>query len=71
MKATLRYNLPEEEKDFLRAAKALDLALTLWDIQQYLRGVDKWNTGDDIEKIREKFYDILNEHDINLDKLIE
>ena len=58
-------------KDHLRAVKSLDLAMSLFDVEQYLRGVDKHETGDDIEKIREEFYRILNKHDINLENLIE
>ena len=71
MKAKLIYNLPEEEKEHRRAVMSLDLALALWDIGEYLRGVDKWDTGDDIEKIRKRFYEILEEYDINIDHLIE
>lgn len=71
MKARLTYNLPEEEKDHLRAVKSLDLALALWDIEQYIRSVYKHGLGDDIEKIRDNFYTILSKHDINLDKLME
>ena len=45
--------------------------MALWDISQYLRKVDKYETGDDIEKIRETFCEILTRYDINLDNLIE
>ena len=71
MKAILKYNLPEEEKDFNMVCKAGDMASALWDIEQYLRSVDKHETGDDIEKIRSGFYTILTQYDINLDNLIE
>ena len=71
MKAKLTYNLPEEEKDFNMVCKAGDMASSLWAIEQYLRYVDRHETGDDIEKIREEFYEILTQHDINLDNLIE
>ena len=71
MKAKLTYNLPEDEKDFNMACKAGDMASALRDVGQYLRNVDRRETGDDIEKIRKEFYDILTHHDINLDNLIE
>ncbi len=71
MKAQLTYNMPEDRLEFDRAIRADDMASALWNISQYLRGVDKYETGDDIEKIRETFYDILTQYDINLDKLIE
>jgi hypothetical protein len=71
MKAILKFNLPEDALQYRHAFHAEDLAIALWEVSQYLRGVDKYNTGDDIEKIRENFYDILNSYDINLDNLIE
>jgi len=71
MKAILKFNLPEERDLYKAAFHSSDMAMALWDISQYLRGVDKYNTGDDIEKIRESFCDILNTYDINLDNLIE
>lgn len=71
MKARLTYKLPEEEKDFLKAAHSANLAMALWDISTYLRKVDKYATGDDIEKIRHEFFSILEQYDINLDSLIE
>ncbi len=33
--------------------------------------IDKYETGDTIEQIREKFYNILSNYDINIDNLIE
>ena len=71
MKAKLIYNLPDEIDLFMLASKGLDLAMALFEIEQYLRGVDKYDTGDDIEKIREEFYEILEKHDINLDNLVK
>lgn len=71
MKAKLIYSLPGEEKEFNRASKATDLVRALNVIDGYLRGVDKYETGDDIEKIRSKFFSILSDYDINLDNLIE
>jgi len=71
MKARITYNLPDDNTAYRQANKALDMAIALYDISQYLRKVDRHDTGDDIEKIRETFYDILSQYDINLDSLIE
>ena len=71
MKAKITYNLPEDAGAYKIACKADDVASALFDISNYLRGVDKYDTGDDIEKIRGKFYEILSDYDINLDNLIE
>lgn len=70
MKAILEFNLPEDREEHFRAVKALDMAGCLWDIDQYLRTVYRYQeTPDDIEKIREKFYEIMLEHGVNLEEL--
>lgn len=71
MKAKLIFTLPDEDMEFNRCSKALDLALAIWDIDQYLRDLDKYDKEYTITGIRDKFVSILNEHDINLDTLIE
>ena len=71
MKATLTYSLPDDYKDLFAAITANTLAMALWDTSQYLRDVDKYETGHTIEQIREKFRSILDEYDINLDNLTE
>jgi len=72
MKATLKYNLPEENKEHLRAVRSLDLALALWEYGQYLRGQLKWgDPPDDLEAAQVEFYRVLDMYDINLEKLIE
>ena len=71
MKVRITYNLPEDNSAYHQANKSEDMASALWDISQYLRKVDRYDLPDDIEKIRETFYDILTQYDINLDNLIE
>ena len=71
MKARITYNLPEDNLAYDRSYKASHMASALWDISQYLRTVDKYESGHTIEQIREKFYSILSDYDINIDNLIE
>ena len=71
MKAKLTYNLPEDRQYFLLAAKAESLALALWDISSYFRSTIKHGPEQDIEQMQKAFYEILEDHDINLDNLIE
>ena len=54
-----------------RLAKALDMALALWDIDQLLRGKAKYEDNEYADKIREEFHDILNGYGIVLDNIIE
>jgi hypothetical protein len=78
-KATLEFDLnePDDVMAHLRAVKSLDMALALWEIvhntkkglEWSLEGkeVDKYET---LELVYEKIFDILNEHNINTDELI-
>ena len=45
-KATLEFNLPEQEYDFKYACAGLDALLTLNDIDQELRSAVRYNTGE-------------------------
>jgi len=70
MKAILKYKLPKDRADFERASKADDLCSFIWDFGQYLRGQEKWaEEPDDIGKIRDKWVEMLNDNNIDLDKL--
>lgn len=78
-KAILEFDLNDHEDQYthLRAVKALDMALCLWDIDQYLRAQTKYapdsmpeEVYEALNKAREEFYRILNDHDVNLDKLL-
>lgn len=79
MKAILEFNLSEQEDvaAHKRTVKALDMALVLWDIDQYLRTQVKYNEAlsqeahDAFESAREKFYEILNDHNINIDEILQ
>jgi hypothetical protein len=78
-KATLEFDLNDTDDAMahLRAVKSLDMALSLWDIvhntkkglEWSLEGkeIDKYDT---LELVFEKIHEILNEHNINTDELI-
>ena len=70
MKANLEFNLnePEDVMAHLRCTKALDMALALWAFSNRLRSIEKHGSGN--EDIFQEFYDILEEYDLNIEKLI-
>jgi hypothetical protein len=73
MKATLEFNLPEEEAEFDFAVQGGNMYAALWDISQELRTLWKYEELNDdefkiVEKIRDKFYEILGDNQITLDK---
>ena len=73
MKATLKFNLPEDQAEFDFAVQGSKMYSALWDISQELRTLWKYEELTDeefkiVEKIRNKFYEILDENQIKLDK---
>ena len=42
MKATLEFNLPEDQEEFEIASKAMDWALMVWGIQEQIRTWNKY-----------------------------
>ena len=73
MKATLKYNLPEDEFEFNCAVKSTKMYFALTEIKDELRAIWKYeelkeNQFEMVERIREKFFEILTENEINLDR---
>ena len=69
----LKFDMDDKfgKEAFMRAVKAGDLALAISDIGEYLRGVERYqDPPDDIERIREKFYEILDDNNINLEEIL-
>jgi len=77
-KAILEFDLnePDDVTAHKQAVKALDMAIVLWDMDQYLRNQLKYNdkiTGevyDALDKAREQLRGFMNEHNVDLDELI-
>ena len=72
MKAILKFDLNEQD-DILahkRCVKSLDMAIALWDIDQYLRTESKYKDMTIAYEIREKFHEIMTDHGLNFDDLI-
>ena len=73
MKATLKYNLPEDEFEFNCAVKSTKMYFALNEIMEDLRAIWKYedlkeNQFEMVERIREKFFEILTDNEINLDR---
>jgi hypothetical protein len=74
MKAKLTFNLPEDQHEWDNAIRADAMYCALWDLSQELRTMWKYQeykTEEEyaiVDSIRDKFYEILSEHNINLDK---
>lgn len=68
--ATIKYNLSDmfEKEEFLRATKALDLALCLHKLTIMLRTKEK--SEDVVGITKDEFYNVLDEYNIILDDLL-
>ena len=66
-KATLEYNLPEEQDEFELAANAGKYYSVLWDLDQYLRNKVKYAAED----VPEEYTNAMDETRTKLMKLLE
>lgn len=78
-KAILEFDLnePEDRQDHLRSVNSLNMALAIWDIVHNTKKTLEWSFDgkemdkyDALEAVYEKIHDILNEHNVNIDQLI-
>jgi hypothetical protein len=73
MKVKLEYNLPDDQFEFECAVKSTKMYFSLTEINDELRSIWKYedlkaNQFEMVERIREKFFEILTENEINLDR---
>lgn len=73
MKATIEFNLPEEQAEHYCAIKGTDMLNVLWELKAELRSMRKYqelkeNQFEIVEKIEDFLIQSLNEHEINLNK---
>jgi hypothetical protein len=73
MKATLEFNLPEDQAEHYCAIKGADMLNVLWELKAELRAMLKYGELPDtqyeiVEKIQDFLISSLNDNDVNLDK---
>jgi hypothetical protein len=71
-KVTFEFNLPEEEREYEVTSQATKMQNLLWDYSQQLRAWHKYghtfkDADDALRKIREEFYRLLNDNQVNID----
>jgi hypothetical protein len=72
MKAILEFNLPEDQHEYDVVLQAQKMQSFLWDFSQQLRSWRKYHhdfkdANDALDQIRDEFYKLLNEHEVNLE----
>ena len=73
MKATLEFNLPEDQAEHYCAIKGADMLNVLWELKAELRSMLKYGElpgqqYEIVEKIQDFLLSSLNDNDVNLDK---
>ena len=74
MKATLEFNLPDDEREFKIATQSNEMHSMIWNMDQWLRAKTKYapdsmseDTYNAFEACRESLHDFINENNINLE----
>jgi len=79
MKGIIEFNLDDsaDMQAYLRAVKSTKLAITLWEMDQYLRSQTKYAPDSMPEEVykslkqtRDKLHEIMSDNSIDLDELI-
>ena len=74
MKATLEFNLTDDQQDFELATKGLKFWSVLWELDQSLRSKTKY-ASDDLpqdkydayQEIRDELYELMSNNDLSFD----
>ena len=67
MKATLEFNLPEDQDDFNYANNGFKYYMALVEMDEWLRSEYKYNGKEEMYEVREKLREIIFENNVKLD----
>ena len=61
--------MPEEKDDFRLAYHGIDFALSLWDLNQWLRNEIKHKDREELKEIQDKLHEFLEKYEVSLDMI--
>jgi len=67
MKATLEFNLPEDQEEFNHATNGFNYYHALWEMDQWLRSEYKYNGKEEMYEVREKLREIILENNVKIE----
>lgn len=67
MKATLEFNLPEDQDDFNYANNGFKYYLSLVEMDEWLRAEYKYNDKEEMYEVREKLRQIILENNVKIE----
>lgn len=65
-KATITFNLPEEQEEYTTTMNAGHFHSVLWDFDQWLRGEIKYKDRKEFMEVRDKLYELIHDEGIEL-----
>jgi hypothetical protein len=60
-----------DEQEINRAIKSLSMALCLSDFDNFLRNEIKYSDKEEYQPVRDKLFEIMNEHSIKINEILE
>ena len=67
MKATLEFNLPEDNEDFNHATNGFNYYMALMEMDQWLRSEYKYNGNEEMYEVRNKLREIISENNVKIE----
>ena len=67
MKATLEFNLPEDQDDFNYATNGFNYYMALVEMDQWLRSEYKYNGKEEMYEVREKLREIISDNNVKIE----
>ena len=67
MKATLEYNLPDDQEDFNHATNGFNYYMALVEMDQWLRAEYKYNDNEEMYEVREKLRQIILDNNVKIE----
>ena len=67
MKATLEFNLPEDQENFNHATNGFNYYMALVEMDEWLRAEYKYNGNEEMYEVREKLRQIILDNNVKID----
>ena len=67
MKATLEFNLPDDQEDFKHATNGFNYYMALVEMDQWLRAEYKYNDNEEMYEARVKMRQIISDNNVEID----
>ena len=67
MKATLEFNLPEDNEDFNHATNGFNYYMALMEMDQWLRSEYKYNGNEEMYEVRNKLREIILDNNVKIE----